>query len=792
MSIHPEDPDSPEAYISNSMISFTTGVKQIVIAAPIQDKGKIVRGMLGLSIPWEYIHDRVQTLVKESFSGVQGSAKVMLVANDGTYWYHWDENKIIQLLRDDQGDFVLNEQGEKAVSKYSILNEHNPKLNALGNEMITGNAGMRALDLGGEAHQPIPGSRYSIGVALEDHLMLAPVRKTLENTFVILFSAFILIIAAGFFLVKYFSQPVAQLLDKISRLAAGESVDRSIVTNTEELQVLSKAIFSLYDTVDTQRKKIRDSKELFSLIVQGSNDGIWDWDILANSLYLSPRWKAIIGYQDDELENDTKAFQKHVHPEDRHQINTLFSDLIKGKADTSQCRFRMLKKDGSLVTILSRSMAVRDDKKRTLRIIGSNTDISDVVAREQEVIELNKGLEGKVLQRTEDLESALKEAEQANMAKTTFLSNMSHEVRTPMNGIIGLTSLCLETDLDDKQRDYLEKVMQSSEMLLKILNEILDFNRIESNMIELEEVELELSELARNIESLMLPAADQQGIAFKVVLDEALPVYVRTDELRLSQVLLNLCGNAVKFTEEGEVTLALSCDAKLDESEGRCGVRFSVSDTGIGIHDTKDLFMPFKQEDASTTRKYGGTGLGLSISKRLVDLLGGELKVESQVGSGSTFEFTLDLPVVKEAKLEVKTVLGKETERLLRKVKAPADVCVLLVEDNKINQMIAEEILKKAGYQVEIADNGEDAVASVEAKDIDLILMDIQMPIMDGEQACQIIREQLRRQDLPIIALTANVLPEQTEQYLNQGFTSFVGKPFDNAVLLETISKYTV
>ncbi|KZZ15904.1 hypothetical protein A3749_24070 [Oleiphilus sp. HI0078] len=175
-----------------------------------------------------------------------------------------------------------------------------------------------------------------------------------------------------------------------------------------------------------------------------------------------------------------------------------------------------------------------------------------------------------------------------------------------------------------------------------------------------------------------------------------------------------------------------------------------------------------------------------------MDLLGGELKVESQVGSGSTFEFTLDLPVVKEAKLEVKTVLGKETERLLRKVKAPADVCVLLVEDNKINQMIAEEILKKAGYQVEIADNGEDAVASVEAKDIDLILMDIQMPIMDGEQACQIIREQLRRQDLPIIALTANVLPEQTEQYLNQGFTSFVGKPFDNAVLLETISKYTV
>lgn len=213
MSIHPEDPDSPEAYISNPMISFTTGVKQIVIAAPIQDKGKIVRGMLGLSIPWEYIHDRVQTLVKESFSGVQGSAKVMLVANDGTYWYHWDENKIIQLLRDDQGDFVLNEQGEKAVSKYSILNEHNPKLNALGNEMITGNAGMRALDLGGEAHQPIPGSRYSIGVALEDHLMLAPVRKTLENTFVILFSAFILIIAAGFFLVKYFSQPVASRQD---------------------------------------------------------------------------------------------------------------------------------------------------------------------------------------------------------------------------------------------------------------------------------------------------------------------------------------------------------------------------------------------------------------------------------------------------------------------------------------------------------------------------------------------------------------------------------------------------
>jgi signal transduction histidine kinase/CheY-like chemotaxis protein len=442
----------------------------------------------------------------------------------------------------------------------------------------------------------------------------------------------------------------------------------------------------------------------------------------------------------------------------------------------------MIKKNGSTVSILTRSVIVRNKDNKALRIIGSNTDISELVAREQEVIELNKQLETKVFQRTKDLVAALKKAEQANEAKSTFLSNMSHEVRTPMNGIIGLTNLCLGTDLNKEQRNYLDKVILSSNNLLKILNEILDFNKIESNMIELELTEVSLSEAALQIESLMKPAAEEKGIYFKLILDASLPSFVMTDPFRLSQVLLNLCGNAIKFTTSGGVTLAIK---HLDnEKNNTLSAVFSVTDTGIGIQNTHNLFTPFKQEDASTTRKFGGTGLGLSISHKLVDLLGGKLQVDSKFGTGSCFSFTLTLTLAEKTQVSA-PVIKESIDRM--PLKAKDKIHILLVEDNKINQLIAEEMLRKSGYLVTKAENGQEAVDKLKAEKFDLVLMDIQMPIMDGETATNIIRTELMLKDLPIIALTANVLPNQIEKYLQEGFSGFVGKPFDFEILLHEI-----
>ena len=317
--------------------------------------------------------------------------------------------------------------------------------------------------------------------------------------------------------------------------------------------------------------------------------------------------------------------------------------------------------------------------------------------------------------------------------------------------------------------------------MLRILNEILDFNKVESNLIELELTDVDLFEVAQQIESLMKPAAEEKGVAFKLDLDASLPSFVLTDPFRLSQVLLNLCGNAIKFTHEGQVVLTIK---HIDEAHNEAiNILFSVSDTGVGIQNTQNLFMPFKQEDTSTTRKYGGTGLGLSISKKLVELLGGDLQVESQFGHGSCFNFTLTL----HKSNKIKDMSLKSDAKKTTTISQKPNSRILLVEDNKINQLVAGEILKIAGYLVTQSDNGKDAIEKLKEQEFDLVLMDIQMPIMDGETATKIIRTELKMTQLPIIALTANVLPEQMEQYLHSGFSGFVGKPFDPKELLNEI-----
>ncbi len=429
-------------YTSNPMISYTTGVKQVVTAATILDANNKVVGMIGLSLPWEYIHGLIKNLIDENFTSIDKNPKVMLMSDDGTYWYHWDQNKIIQIKKTDNGRLILNDNGEKEVVKFNILQEKNTQISRIGADMLAGNTGIVPIQLNDSPHhlayQPIKGSRYSIGLILDNTPFMAPVKNSLNHTLYIILLSLLIIIVLGLIFARLLSNPIAQLVEKISDLALGQMPDKKVKTSTKELQILTDAIFNLYDKIDQQRQSLEKNQERFSLVVKGSNDGIWDWDLIEGNLYLSPRWKEIIGYDDNELDNCLETSRSHIHPDDKAGIDKLFTDLINNHT-TSQCRFRMLCKDGSYVSILTRCIVVRDEYNTALRIIGSNTDISELVAREQEVIELNKQLETKVFQRTKDLVIALKEAEQANEAKTNFLSNMSHELRTPMNGIIGLT-----------------------------------------------------------------------------------------------------------------------------------------------------------------------------------------------------------------------------------------------------------------------------------------------------------------------------------------------------------------
>jgi PAS domain S-box-containing protein len=782
----------PLTYISKPMISYTTGVKQVVIASSIINTNKELVGMIGLSIGWSRIESLIQSLIAEHFSLSEQQAQLMLISNDGTYWYHWQKEKVIQLVKDEDGRFVLNKNGEKAISKSLIINEEDANLRAIGKSMIAGQSGVETISSEDikqyVIYQPIDGSSYSVALVIDNDIIMAPIYDAFRNYVVILIICLLLIFLIGSLFAKYFSNPIAELVSKISLLALGQKTDRKITTKTKELQVLSNSIFNLYEKINIQSETIQAGKERFHLIMQGSNDGIWDWNLVDKSLYLSPRWKGIIGFQDDELPTDLKVFQAHVHPDDKQLINNLFKHLFKGSELTHQVRFRMKHKSGGIIYVLTRCTIIRDDNQKALRVIGTNTDISDLVAREHEVTELNKDLEYKVIQRTQELEQAVVEAEEANQAKSSFLSNMSHEIRTPMNGIIGLTQICLSTELSDQQRDYLEKVMSSSKVLLRILNEILDFNKIESNMLELETSEVSLNDILEQVDALMRPAADEKGIKLALISPKKSHDTVRSDSVKLTQILLNLCGNAVKFTHEGNVEVKIKAvsDGSGSNSLKEQLFHFSVSDTGIGIKNKDHLFNPFKQEDASTTRKYGGTGLGLAISKRLVELMGGKLELDSEPGKGSCFSFNLSLllvhPTVKE------TPLAKEGDQANNE-KVKRDRRILIVEDNKINQIIAENMLKVENYTTCTVANGQQALDIVKQQAFDIILMDIQMPVMDGETAAKHLLNDPESKNIPIIAMTANVMTHEVQHYLKVGFSGFIGKPLMREDMLEEIDK---
>ncbi|MEQ1681423.1 MAG: ATP-binding protein [Nitrospira sp.] len=531
---------------------------------------------------------------------------------------------------------------------------------------------------------------------------------------------------------------------------------------------------------------LRTSEGRLTTTVQSTNIGIWDWDLNSNDVYLSPEWKRQLGHEDHELGNTFQEWESRIHPEDHERALGAIAAYLSRRESHLEIEHRLRHKDGSYRWILARGMLIKTQDQPT-RIVGIHLDVTDrKVAEEQ-------------------LRQAKETAEAASRAKSQFLANMSHEIRTPMNGVLGMAELMLRCAMGDKERHLTESIHRSGSVLLAIINDILDFSKIEAGKLQLESIPFDVRQTIQEAVELAKPEVQKKHLKLSWHIANDIPAFLLGDPTRLRQIIVNLVGNAVKFTEQGGIEVAVSIENRRGELYG---LSVMVRDTGIGISPEAQahLFAAFSQADGSTTRKYGGTGLGLAIVKQLVTLMGGHIKLQSAPGEGSTFTFSayfkecdpvqrLQSPFVKES--------GIDAEPLAHHAEGSEQVRILLVEDNPVNREVAYGMLETLNVQIDMAENGREAVAAVERAAYALIFMDCQMPEMDGFTATKLIREReasttppsplnVHRSvsHVPIVALTAHAMQGDREVCLAAGMDDYLTKPFTCSQLERVLARW--
>jgi PAS domain S-box-containing protein len=529
-----------------------------------------------------------------------------------------------------------------------------------------------------------------------------------------------------------------------------------------------------------ERKRIEqlleESELRFRILTRATNEAVRDWNIDTDSVWWNRNVQTLFGYNEEDIGQSNDWWGETIHPDDRNRVVTSLQTLVRSGEDFWSGEYRFHRADGSYADVFDRGYILRDHEGRAVRMIGSIMDIT----------QLKRELE---LTRAHD--AALESAR----LKSQFLANMSHEIRTPMNSIIGMTDILLHTELTSEQREFMEIVRVSGESLLTVINDILDFSKIEAGKLTFEILDFEPRTVVEEMVAMLLEQTHAKNLRLSTTVAADVPVAMRGDPGRLRQVLTNLVSNAVKFTSQGGVDLRI---AKESESDTHVVLRFEVADTGIGVPEEARacLFQPFSQVDASTTRKHGGTGLGLAICKQLVDLMDGQIGCDSVPHKGSTFWFTARFerpspaPSPHEISLEI---IQKPVNPLAPQL--PGDVRqrmrILIVEDNAFNQKVVLRQVREMGFGADAVANGLEALKALHIIPYDLVLMDCQMPEMDGyDCAADIRRKEAGGRHVPIIAMTAHVMKTDRDKCLAVGMDDFLSKPVRVAHLESVLTRW--
>ncbi len=538
----------------------------------------------------------------------------------------------------------------------------------------------------------------------------------------------------------------------------------------EERQLIDAVAERLGQTIERKQadEKLRESEAKFRSFVENANDIVYSLTPEGIFSYVSPNWKSILGHDISEVVG--KSFAPFIHPDDAERCLSILKKTLETGEKQAGVEYRVKHKNGTWRWHITNGSVVEDSNGQIRLFQGIGRDITDRKLAENE------------------MQAAKQKAEEASQTKSEFLANMSHESRTPMNAIMGFSELLAEGELSNKQIEYVDVITRSSKHLLNVIDDILNISKIEAGKLDIEMTRCSLEHLFAIIESMMKPRALEKGLQFEIRKDANLPANIYTDMDRLRQCLLNLANNAIKFTQKGHVYINVSLEDKTNQPY----IRFEVEDTGIGIPPEKQekIFESFTQADGTNSRKHGGTGLGLTITRELVRLLGGEITLTSQEGEGSIFSIVMPagLEIAREPLLDKNTTTSHTAIVKGQTKKHKFVGHVLVAEDVETNQILVKSILKQMGLEVTIASDGKEAVQKAVAGEFDLILMDIQMPHMNGYEATRALRK--KGTATPIIALTAHAMKGDDQKCVEAGCDDYLVKPLDRAALVEKLARY--